>query len=175
MITSSDELEPGTPAPDFSLRDASGTARTLSEVRGTPAIVYFYPAAFTPGCTTEACDFRDNLAAFESAGYRVLGISPDPVEQLAEFAAAQALPYTLLSDPDADVARAFGAWGQKTVGDRTFDGLIRSTVVVDADGVVRHVEYNVDPNGHVARLRELLGAGASTGASVDGTEAGNAA
>ncbi|MDR6867760.1 peroxiredoxin Q/BCP [Microbacterium resistens] len=158
MINSSEELEAGRPAPDFTLTDASGAPRSLSELRGTPVIVYFYPAAFTPGCTTEACDFRDNLASFQGAGYAVLGISPDPVSKLAEFAAAEQLPFTLLSDESAEVARAWGAWGQKTVNGRTFDGLIRSTVVVDAEGRVLSVEYNVDPHGHVARLREALGA-----------------
>ena len=157
MITSSDELEAGRPAPDFTLSDSSGRSRSLAELRGTPVIVYFYPAAFTPGCTTEACDFRDSLASLQGAGYAVLGISPDPVEVLARFAAAEHVPFPLLSDESADVARAWGAWGQKTVNGRTFDGVIRSTVVVDADGVVSSVEYNVDPNGHVARLRAALG------------------
>lgn len=157
MIASSDELEAGLPAPDFTLSDASGRSRSLSELRGTPVIVSFYPAAFTPGCTTEACDFRDNLASLQGAGYAVIGISPDPVEALAEFAAAEQLPFPLLSDESADVARAWGAWGQKTVNGRTFEGVIRSTVVVDADGRVDSVEYNVDPNGHVARLRAALG------------------
>lgn len=156
MTNSSARLEVGSPAPDFTLPDARGDARTLSELRGTPVIVYFYPAAFTPGCTTEACDFRDNLASFQSAGYAVLGISPDSPSKLAEFAEAEQLSFPLLSDEDAAVAKAWGAWGEKTVGDRTFDGLIRTTVVVDADGVVLSAEYNVDPNGHVVRLREAL-------------------
>ncbi|MGH3705663.1 MAG: thioredoxin-dependent thiol peroxidase [Agromyces sp.] len=157
MINSSDELEPGQVAPDFTLDDATGASRTLSEHRGRPVIVYFYPAAFTPGCTTEACDFRDSLASFQSAGYAVIGISPDPAPRLAEFAAAEALRFPLLSDEDAAIARAWGAWGQKTVDGRTFDGLIRSTVVVDAEGRVVSVEYNVQADGHVARLREQLG------------------
>ncbi|MGI9822677.1 thioredoxin-dependent thiol peroxidase [Agromyces sp. Marseille-Q5079] len=162
MINSSDELEPGQLAPDFALPDATGTRRTLSEFRGGPVIVYFYPAAFTPGCTTEACDFRDNLASFRADGYTVLGISPDPVERLAEFAAAEQLAFPLLSDPDAEVARAWGAWGQKTVEGRTFDGLIRSTAVVDAEGRVASIEYDVKPAGHVARLRESLGVASAT-------------
>ncbi|WP_022893053.1 peroxiredoxin [Agromyces subbeticus] len=157
MINSSDELELGQIAPDFALRDAAGATRTLVEHRGGPVVVYFYPAAFTPGCTTEACDFRDSLASFQAAGYTVLGISPDPIERLAEFAAAEQLAFPLLSDEGAAVARAWGAWGQKTVDGATFDGLLRSTVVVDADGVVTELEYNVDPNGHVARLRGRLG------------------
>ncbi|GGR31705.1 thioredoxin-dependent thiol peroxidase [Agromyces mediolanus] len=156
MIASSDELEPGRQAPDFALPDATGAVRTLAELRGRPVIVYFYPAAFTPGCTTEACDFRDNLASLQGAGYAVLGISPDPVARLAEFADAERLSFPLLSDEGAETARAWGAWGQKTVAGRTFDGVIRSTVVVDEGGLVASVEYNVDPVGHVARLRERL-------------------
>lgn len=156
MINSSEELEVGDRAPDFTLIDATGRSRTLSALRGKPAIVYFYPAAFTPGCTSEACDFRDNLASLKGAGYAVLGISPDPASTLAEFAEAEQLSFPLLSDQDAAVAKAWGAWGQKTVNGRTFDGLIRSTVVLDADGLVSAVEYNVDPNGHVARLRAEL-------------------
>lgn len=156
MTNSSSKLEVGSPAPDFTLTDATGGSRTLSELRGAPVIVYFYPAAFTPGCTTEACDFRDNLGSFQGAGYAVLGISPDPVAKLAEFAEAEQLSFPLLSDEGAEVGKAWGAWGQKTVGERTFDGLLRTTVVIDADGVVSSVEYNVDPNGHVARLRETL-------------------
>ncbi len=156
MINSSEELEVGQTAPDFTLTDASGNRRTLSELRGTPAIVYFYPAAFTPGCTTEACDFRDNLGSFQGAGYAVLGISPDAVSRLVEFAEAEQLTFPLLSDEDSAVAKEWGAWGQKTVNGRTFDGLIRTTVVVDADGVITSVEYNVNPDGHVARLRDAL-------------------
>lgn len=156
MINSSEELEVGQRAPDFSLTDATGATHTLSALRGSPAIVFFYPAAFTPGCTTEACDFRDSLASFRSAGYAVLGISPDPVARLAEFATAEGLSFPLLSDEGAEVAKAWGAWGQKTVDGRTFDGLIRTTVVVDAEGIVSHVEYGVDPNGHVRRLHEML-------------------
>lgn len=152
------ELELGAIAPDFTLTDAMGTPRSLSDYRGRKVIVYFYPAAFTPGCTTEACDFRDNLAQLEGAGYTVLGISPDPVERLNEFADAEQLPYTLLSDEDAEVAKTWGAWGQKTVGDVTFDGLIRSTMVVDEEGRLQSIEYRVDPNGHVSRLRAVLAA-----------------
>ena len=150
------ELELGAIAPDFTLTDATGVKRSLSDYRGGKVIVYFYPAAFTPGCTTEACDFRDNLGQLEGAAYTVLGISPDPVERLKEFADAEELAFTLLSDEGAEVAKTWGAWGQKTVGDRTFDGLIRSTMVVDEEGRLRSIEYKVDPNGHVARLRELL-------------------
>lgn len=156
MNDASNELEVGDLAPDFALPDAEGTTVRLSDLHGGPVIVYFYPAAFTPGCTTEACDFRDNLASLQSAGYTVIGISPDPVAKLAEFADAEQLAFPLLSDEDAAVAKSWGAWGQKTVGGRTFDGLLRSTIVVDAEGRVSAVEYRVDPNGHVARLREAL-------------------
>lgn len=157
MINTSEELEVGQPAPDFALSDAAGKTVRLSDLRGRPVIVYFYPAAFTPGCTTEACDFRDNLASLQGAGYAVLGISPDPVSKLAQFAEAEQLEFPLLADEDAEAAKIWGAWGQKTVNGRTFDGLIRSTVVVDAEGRVSAVEYSVDPNGHVARLRTALG------------------
>ena len=150
------QLEIGTTAPDFTLTDATGVDRSLSDYRGRKVIVYFYPAAFTPGCTTEACDFRDNLASLEGAGYTVLGISPDPVERLKEFADAEQLAFTLLSDEGAEVAKSWGAWGEKTVGDRTFEGLIRSTMVVDEEGRLQSIEYRVDPTGHVGRLREAL-------------------
>lgn len=151
-------IQAGAPAPDFSLPDATGETVTLSALRGRPVIVYFYPAAFTPGCTTEACDFRDNLGWFQGAGYTVLGISPDPVARLAEFAEAEQLSFPLLSDEDGATARAWGAWGEKTVAGRTFDGLLRTTAVVDADGRVRSIEHRVDAAGHVDRLRAELGA-----------------
>ena len=151
-----EELELGHIAPDFTLTDAAGVERSLSDYRGGKVIVYFYPAAFTSGCTIEACDFRDNLGSLQGAGYTVLGISPDPVERLKEFADAELLSFPLLSDEGADVAQTWGAWGQKTVGDRTFDGLIRSTMVIDEEGRLQSIEYNVDPKGHVGRLREAL-------------------
>lgn len=147
----------GQPAPDFSLPDARGTRRSLRDYRGAPVIVYFYPAAFTPGCTTEACDFRENLAGFQTAGYTVLGVSPDPVSRLREFADAEQLSFPLLSDEGAAVAKAWGAWGQKTSHGQSVEGLLRTTAVVDADGLVQSLEYRVDPNGHVARLRAQLG------------------
>ncbi|MBW1640514.1 thioredoxin-dependent thiol peroxidase [Microbacterium resistens] len=155
-MTTAERLEAGQPAPDFALPDAEGRVRRLSDLRGTPVIVYFYPAAFTPGCTTEACDFRDNLASFQGSGYAVLGISPDPVAKLAEFAAAEQLSFPLLSDEDAATAKAWGAWGPKTINGNTFDGLLRSTFVIDAEGRVHSAEYEVSAEGHVARLREAL-------------------
>ncbi len=151
------QLEPGTVAPDFTLADAEGTPVSLSSYRGREVIVYFYPAAATPGCTTQACDFRDNLASLGAAGFTVLGISPDPVQKLAAFAEQEALTFPLLSDEDHAVAEAYGAWGEKKNYGRTYDGLIRSTVVLDAEGKVSLAQYNVKATGHVAKLRRDLG------------------
>jgi peroxiredoxin Q/BCP len=152
-----DRLAAGDTAPDFTLPDQDGAEHSLAALRGKKVIVYFYPAASTPGCTTEACDFRDNLSSLAAAGYAVLGVSPDDVADIRAFADAEGLTFPLLADADAATARAWGAWGEKTVGDRTFEGVIRSTFVLDADGVVQRAEYGVDPTGHVARLREELG------------------
>jgi peroxiredoxin Q/BCP len=143
-------------APDFTLKDSSGQDVSLASGRGANTIVYFYPAAATPGCTKEACDFRDNLASFTAAGYRVLGVSPDPVAKLAAFAAKEELSFPLLSDQDHAVAEAYGAWGEKKNYGRTYEGLIRSTIVVDPDGKVALAQYNVRATGHVAKLRRDL-------------------
>jgi peroxiredoxin Q/BCP len=143
-------------APDFTLKDSSGQDVSLASGRGANTIVYFYPAASTPGCTKEACDFRDNLASFTAAGYRVLGVSPDPVEKLAAFAAKEELSFPLLSDQDHAVAEAYGAWGEKKNYGQTYEGLIRSTIVVDPDGKVALAQYNVRATGHVAKLRRDL-------------------
>jgi thioredoxin-dependent peroxiredoxin len=151
-----ERLLTGAVAPDFTLKDSSGQDVSLSSGRGANTIVYFYPAASTPGCTKEACDFRDNLASFTAAGYRVLGISPDPVEKLAAFAAKEDLSFPLLSDQDHAVAEAYGAWGEKKNYGRTYEGLIRSTVVIDPDGKVTLAQYNVRATGHVAKLRRDL-------------------
>ncbi|WP_104178956.1 thioredoxin-dependent thiol peroxidase [Arthrobacter sp. B0490] len=150
-------LAPGDSAPDFTLPDAEGNEVVLSSFRGGGVVVYFYPAAATPGCTTEACDFRDNLASLGGAGYRVLGISPDPVGKLASFTEQESLTFPLLSDEDHAVAEAYGAWGEKKNYGRTYEGLIRSTVVVDGDGRVAVAQYNVRATGHVAKLRRDLG------------------
>ncbi|KNC19230.1 peroxiredoxin [Arthrobacter sp. RIT-PI-e] len=147
----------GDDAPDFTLTAADGAEVTLSSFRGDNVVVYFYPAASTPGCTTQACDFRDNLASLAAAGYRVLGISPDPVDKLAAFAEQQSLTFPLLSDEDHAVAEAYGAWGEKKNYGRTYEGLIRSTVVVDPAGTVGLAQYNVKATGHVAKLRRDLG------------------
>ncbi|MCP3426232.1 thioredoxin-dependent thiol peroxidase [Rothia sp. AR01] len=150
-------LAPGDPAPAFSLPDAEGRTVSLSDYAGAPVIVYFYPKASTPGCTTQACDFRDNLAALQSHGYRVVGVSPDAGKALATFAEKQELPFPLLSDADHAVAEAYGAWGEKKNYGKVYEGLIRSTFVLDAEGRVEQAQYNVRAKGHVAKLRRDLG------------------
>jgi peroxiredoxin Q/BCP len=154
------QLATGGTAPDFTLNDADGKSVHLAEAakaaqRGV--VVYFYPKASTPGCTTEACDFRDNLASLQGAGYSVLGISADPAEDLVRFREEQHLTFTLLSDPGAQVAKSYASYGEKTFGGNTFEGTLRSTFVVDPDLKLIDVEYDVDPNGHVAQLRDRLG------------------
>lgn len=150
-------LAAGDTAPDFTLPTADGGSVTLSDLRGEHVVVYFYPAAGTPGCTTQACDFRDSLASLQSHGYRVVGVSPDGVEALARFAEAEELTFPLASDPDRQVLEAWGAWGEKTLYGKTVTGVIRSTVVVDPQGVVEVARYNVKATGHVAKLRRDLG------------------
>ncbi len=152
-------LQVGDTAPDFTLPDSDSRPVTLSGLRGSNVVVYFYPRAGTPGCTRQACDFRDSLASLGTAGYQVLGISPDPVAALAAFAAAENLTYPLLSDPDHAVMERWGAWGEKTLYGRQTVGVLRSTVVVDPGGVVTLARYNVKATGHVARLRRELGIG----------------
>lgn len=151
------KLQPGTPAPGFTLPDASGNPVSLESFRGRNVIVYFYPKAATPGCTTEACDFRDNLASLQGKGYEVLGISPDAREALAGFTADFSLTFPLLSDPDHAAALAYGAWGEKLVNGEIIEGVLRSTIVVGPDGTVTLAQYQVDAQGHVAALREELG------------------
>ncbi len=150
-------LTAGDTAPAFALADADGVRTSLADYRGRNVVVYFYPKAATPGCTTEACDFRDSLSSLDAAGYAVIGVSPDTTEEIRAFADAEGLTFPLLADADAATAKAWGAWGEKTVGGRTFDGVIRSTFVLDGDGVVQRAEYGVDADGHVARLRAELG------------------
>jgi peroxiredoxin Q/BCP len=151
-----ERLVPGDTAPDFRLQDATGGSVGLEDYRGRSTVIYFYPAAATPGCTKQACDFRDSLSALQAGGYEVVGISPDPVAKLAGFAEAEGLTFPLLSDPDHAVAEAYAAWGEKKNYGRTYDGLIRSTVVVDPDGKVALAQYNVRATGHVAKLRRDL-------------------
>ncbi|WP_209325589.1 peroxiredoxin [Brevibacterium renqingii] len=151
------QLSTGDTAPDFSLADAEGTTFSKADFAGRKVILYFYPKAATPGCTTEACDFRDNLSSLAAAGFEVLGVSPDDAESIRAFAADEGLTFPLLSDPGAEVAKAYGSFGEKTIGDRTFEGTLRSTFVIAEDGTLDRAEYNVDAQGHVARLREELG------------------
>lgn len=157
MSLTSTPLSAGERAPKFTLADAHGTQVALDDYAGKNVVVYFYPKAATKGCTTEACDFRDNLNSLRAAGYEVLGISPDEGDALASFAEAESLNFPLLSDPDFAVATAYGSYGQKEVNGKKYSGTLRSTVVVDPDGRVALAEYNVAADGHVARLREELG------------------
>ena len=151
------KLQPGTPAPDFTLQDAQGRETALADYRGKNVIVYFYPKAATPGCTTEACDFRDSLASLQGSGYEVLGISPDAPEALAGFTGDFALTFPLLSDENHAVALAYGAWGEKLVDGEIVEGIVRSTVVVDPEGKVTLAQYQVQADGHVAALKAALG------------------
>ncbi|MBW9110098.1 thioredoxin-dependent thiol peroxidase [Microbacterium ureisolvens] len=150
-------LEPGSLAPAFTLPDQDEQAVTLKDLRGGRVILFFYPAAMTPGCTKEACDFRDSLAPLQAAGYTVLGISPDEPEKLRRFKERDALTYDLLSDPGHKVLEKYAAWGEKTNYGKTFMGVIRSTFVIDEKGRITHALYNVRATGHVARVRTLLG------------------
>jgi peroxiredoxin Q/BCP len=153
----SDRLTPGDEAPDFTLADDQGGEVTLSDLRGRKVIVYFYPAAMTPGCTKQACDFSDSLESLRKDGYEVLGVSPDKPEKLAKFRERDTLTLTLLSDPDKAVLRKWGAFGEKKLYGKTVEGVIRSTVVLDEEGTVSHAWYNVKATGHVAKLRRDLG------------------
>ncbi|KZE22968.1 Alkyl hydroperoxide reductase/ Thiol specific antioxidant/ Mal allergen [Mycobacteroides abscessus subsp. abscessus] len=150
-------LSVGDTAPDFTLVDQDGKSVSLSDFRGKRVVVYFYPAAMTPGCTTEACDFRDSLSALTSAGLVVLGVSPDSPEKLKKFEEKEGLTFELLSDPDKAMMDEWGAFGEKKNYGKVVQGVIRSTVVVDAEGTVELAQYNVKATGHVARLRKALG------------------
>ena len=151
------QLTAGQAAPSFTLDAADGSPVSLESLRGRHVVVYFYPAAMTPGCTTQACDFRDSLSALAASGYTVVGISPDPPARLATFAARDGLTFLLLSDPDHAVMQQWGAWGEKSLYSRKVTGVIRSTVVVAPDGTVELARYNVKATGHVASLRKALG------------------
>lgn len=149
-------LAPGDRAPDFALSDDAGATVRLSDLRGGKVIVYFYPAAMTPGCTTQACDFTAAMTDFRTAGYTVLGISPDKPEKLAKFRNQGSLNFTLLSDPTKATMTAYGAYGEKQLYGKTVVGVIRSTFVIDERGVIEQAQYNVRAKGHVAKLaREL--------------------
>lgn len=148
----SERLQPGDPAPAFSLPDADGKQVSLADHLGRKVIVYFYPAALTPGCTKQACDFTDNLDVLAGAGYDVIGISPDKPEKLGKFREKEHLRVTLLADPEKEVLVAYGAFGEKSMYGKTVTGVIRSTVVVDEEGKVERALYNVKATGHVAKL-----------------------
>jgi thioredoxin-dependent peroxiredoxin len=154
---SENRLTPGDAAPDFTLTSDTGDQVSLSDLRGRQVIVYFYPAAMTPGCTTQACDFTDSLDSLKAAGFEVLGISPDKPEKLARFRARDSLTITLLSDPDRATLAAYGAFGEKKLYGKTVQGVIRSTFVIDEEGRVQVAQYNVKATGHVAKLRRDLG------------------
>ncbi|HTH07514.1 MAG TPA: thioredoxin-dependent thiol peroxidase [Ilumatobacteraceae bacterium] len=150
-------LAPGDLAPDFTLDDQDGGSVTLSSLRGTKVVLYFYPEAMTPGCTTEACDFRDSLNSFAGAGIRVIGVSKDDVAKLKRFTERDRLNFSVLSDADLAVQRAYGVWGEKMLYGKTVVGSIRSTFIIGADGRIEKAMYNVKATGHVARVRRELG------------------
>ncbi len=150
-------LQPGDPAPDFDLLDDSGGRRRSADLRGRRTVLFAYPAAMTPGCTKQACDFRDSLDSLRAAGVTVVGLSPDPPDKLAKFRDRDRLTYPLLSDPDKSVLRAYGAYGQKKQYGRTVTGVIRSTFVIDSEGRIESAFYNVRATGHVAKLRRDMG------------------
>lgn len=153
----SDRLTPGDTAPDFTLPDADGKPVALADHRGRKVIVYFYPAALTPGCTKQACDFTDNLDLLAGAGYDVIGVSPDQPAKLAKFRDQESLKVTLVADPERTALTAYGAYGEKLMYGRTVTGVIRSTFVVDESGAIAHAFYNVKATGHVAKLIRDLG------------------
>ncbi|MFY1633760.1 thioredoxin-dependent thiol peroxidase [Solwaraspora sp. WMMB335] len=150
-------LVPGDPAPDFTLPTDTGDQLSLKELRGRNVVLYAYPAAMTPGCTKQACDFRDSLASLQAAGYEVVGISPDEPSKLAQFRERDGLTFPLVADQDKTVLTAYGAYGEKQLYGRTVTGVIRSTFVIDPDGRITKALYNVKATGHVAKLRRDLG------------------
>ena len=151
------KLDIGTKAPAFTLTDQDGASVSLSDFAGSKVIIYFYPAAGTPGCTTQACDFRDNINSLKSAGYQVLGVSKDTVADLKKFQGEQALNFPLLSDLDLAVHNLYGAYGEKNLYGKTVTGVLRSTFVLDEAGDIQLALYNVKATGHVASLRKKLG------------------
>lgn len=156
-MTAPNTLAPGDHAPDFTLTDDSGNTQSLSQLRGEKVILFCYPKAMTPGCTTEACDFRDSASSLQAAGYQILGISPDPVADLAAFRDKEHLTYPLLSDESTETLQAYGAFGEKKLYGKTVHGVIRSTFIIDEHGVIVEALYNVKATGHVARIRSLVG------------------
>ncbi len=151
-------LTPGDAAPNFTLPDDTGQRVSLTDFRGRKVILYVYPAAMTPGCTTQACDFRDSLQSLSAAGYAVVGLSSDPPERLAEFRDLEGLTFPLLSDPDKSIQKAYGAYGERQIHGKSVRGVIRSSFVIDENGKIDKATYNVKATGHVARLREELAA-----------------
>lgn len=149
------KLATGDTAPDFDRIDNGGAQRSLSDYADGKLVIYFYPKAFTPGCTTESCDFRDRHESFSAAGYAIIGVSPDPVDRLEEFRAEHNLPFILLSDEDHSMAEAYGAWGMKKNYGREYEGLIRSTIVVES-GKIEQAWYNVKATGHAERVADNL-------------------
>jgi peroxiredoxin Q/BCP len=156
-MTDKARLAPGDMAPDFTLPTSDGSDLTVSSLRGKKVILYAYPAAMTPGCTTQACDFRDSIASLKGAGYQVIGISPDKPAKLAQFVERDAITFPLVSNPDKDVLEAYGAYGEKQLYGKTVTGVIRSTFVIDEEGKIERALYNVKATGHVAKLRRDLG------------------
>lgn len=158
-MTENHRLSPGDTAPAFTLPDADGKDVSLSDYRGRKVIVYFYPAASTPGCTKQACDFRDNLADLDGAGIDVIGISPDKPAKLAKFRDTEQLTFPLLSDPEKETLSAYGAFGEKMMYGKKVTGVIRSTFLIDEHGKVEVAQYNVRATGHVTKLRRDLNLG----------------
>ena len=156
MTDTVSRLSAGTPAPEFTLLDQDGVEVSLSDFRGQKTIVYFYPEADTPGCTTQACDFRDNLNSLKSAGYTVLAISKDSEESLKKFETEQGLNFPLLSDPSLTAHKKYGTWGEKQNYGKTYLGTLRSTFVIDENGRIEHALYNVKAKGHLAMLSKKL-------------------
>ncbi|MFC5929159.1 thioredoxin-dependent thiol peroxidase [Cryobacterium melibiosiphilum] len=156
-MTDSTRLSAGDTAPQFTLTDQDGASVSLADFAGQKVVVYFYPAAMTPGCTTQACDFRDNLGSLASAGYQVLGLSKDTPAKLKQFQEHDAVNFPLLSDTALDVHHAYGTWGEKNLYGKIVTGVLRSTFVIDEAGIVQLALYNVKATGHVASLRKKLG------------------
>ncbi|MFY1668739.1 thioredoxin-dependent thiol peroxidase [Plantactinospora sp. WMMB334] len=156
-MTSPIRLAAGDPAPDFALPTDTGDTLSLKDLRGRKVVLYAYPRAMTPGCTTQACDFRDSLASLQAAGYEVVGISPDSPATLAKFRDRDAITFPLVADTDTAVLTAYGAYGEKQSYGRTITGVIRSTFVIDEEGRIERALYNVKATGHVAKLRRDLG------------------
>lgn len=152
-----DQLTTGSKAPAFKLMNQDETAVSLSSYKGQKVIVYFYPAASTPGCTKQACDFQENMNVLKKAGYAVLGVSPDSAAKLTKFRKNESLKFDLLSDPEMKVIKEYGAFGEKSMYGKIYEGLIRSTFVIDEKGKIEHALYNVKATGHVAMLRKVLG------------------